>query len=216
MQALKIVDEQVRLMLSFVDEHKLCLPEDFMYKTLEFCSLLLNANESTNLVSKNDSKKLLTRHVSDSLMFAIKRKDSQLKWADIGSGAGFPVIPLCFYFKKMKFFAIESRKKRSEFLEMIKEKLELQNFDVIHGKAETSKLKDMDFVSCRAVGSLEEDFELAKGILKKGGHFLTVKSKRGICEMQEKGNKLLKQASIFDYRLPGEEMEYALVSMAVF
>jgi 16S rRNA (guanine527-N7)-methyltransferase len=211
MQALKIVDEQVRLMLSFVDEHKLCLPEDFLYKTLEFCKLLLEANESTNLVSKKDSKKLLTRHVADSLVFAIKRKDSQFKWADIGSGAGFPVIPLCVYFKNAKFFAIESRKKRSEFLEMVKQKLELQNLDVIHGRAETSNLKGMDFVSCRAVGSLEEDFERAKKLLKKGGHFLALKSKRGIGEMQAKGSKLLKQADIFDYRLPEEEMEYALV-----
>jgi 16S rRNA (guanine527-N7)-methyltransferase len=201
-------------MLSFAKERKLSLPEDFLHKTLEFCKLLLEANESTNLVSKTDSKKLLTRHVADSLMFAINSPfsilNSQLKWADIGSGAGFPVFPLCFYFKEMKFFAIESRKKRSEFLEMVKQKLELQNLDVIHGKAETSNLKDVDFVSCRAVGSLEEDFELAKGILKRGGHFLTVKSKRGICEMQEKGNGLLKRASILYYRLPEEEMEYAL------
>jgi 16S rRNA (guanine527-N7)-methyltransferase len=94
---------------------------------------------------------------------------------------------------------------------LAKQNLNLPNLEVFQGKAENCGLKNMDFVSCRAVGSLEEDFEIAKKILKKGGHFLTVKSKRLIDEMKAKNSKLLKQANIIAYRLPSEEMEYALV-----
>ncbi|MDR3000099.1 MAG: 16S rRNA (guanine(527)-N(7))-methyltransferase RsmG [Fibromonadaceae bacterium] len=220
--------------LSFVKEHNLNLPKNFPDKISEFCELLLEANKTTNLVSKNDEQKLLTRHIADSLIFAAyslltpsrahpalraplshrstrcsRGENSQLLWADIGSGAGFPVIPLCLYFPQIKFFAIECRKKRCEFLNLVKQKLSLQNLEIIQGKAESSGLKNIDIVSCRAVGSLEADFELAKMLLKKGGRFLTLKSKRII----EENSRLLKQAKIWNYRLPQEEMEYALVHL---
>jgi len=186
-------------------------------KIKKFCELIVEANKTTNLVSKNDEQKLLTRHVEDSLMFATlptltpQLSAPDLQWADIGSGAGFPVIPLCLYFPQIKFYATEIRKKRCDFLKFAKQNLDLPNLEIIQGKAENCGLKDMDFVSCRAVGSLDEDYEKAKKILKKGGHFLTVKSKRLIDEMNAENNKLLKQANIIAYRLPDEEMEYALV-----
>jgi 16S rRNA (guanine527-N7)-methyltransferase len=91
------------------------------YKIQKFCELIIEANKTTNLVSKNDEQKLLTRHVEDSLMFAtLPSLDSQLstsnlQWADIGSGAGFPVVPLCLEFPHIKFYATESRKKRRDF-----------------------------------------------------------------------------------------------------
>ncbi|MDR0517926.1 MAG: 16S rRNA (guanine(527)-N(7))-methyltransferase RsmG [Fibromonadaceae bacterium] len=209
------------LLLSFAKENKLDLPENFMDKILEFCELLLEANKGTNLVSKKDSQKLLTRHVADSLVFAVYCLNRGLpinranNWADIGSGAGFPVVPLCLCFKESKFFAIDSRRKRCEFLEAAKQKLNLRNLEVVLGKAESLNFRDMDIVSCRAVGSLEADFERAKMLLKKGGHFLTLKSKRIICEMQAHGSKLLNQAKIFDYKLPNEEMEYALAHITL-
>jgi 16S rRNA (guanine527-N7)-methyltransferase len=193
-----------------VREHNLELPEDFLDKISEFCNLLLEANKATNLVSKNDEKKLLTRHVADSLIFAAYLGNRQWtmdngQWADIGSGAGFPVVPLCIYFPQVKFYAIESRKKRCEFLNMVQQKLNFKNLEIIHSRAETSNLKNMDFVSSRAVGSLEEDFARAKKLLKKGGRFLTLKSKRMVDGLKAK--------NIWHYRLPQEEMEYALVEL---
>ena len=185
-------------------------------KILEYCELILEANKSTNLVSKNDEHKLLTRHVEDSLMFAkYVNITGNETWADIGSGAGFPAIPLCLHLPQVKFYAIENRKKRCEFLKFVKQKLDLQNLEIIQSKAESSGLKNMDFVSCRAVGSLEEDFERAKKILKKGGCFLTAKSKRIIDELRAKNDKLLKRARVWNYRLPQEEMEYALVKISI-
>ncbi|MDR2584191.1 MAG: 16S rRNA (guanine(527)-N(7))-methyltransferase RsmG [Fibromonadaceae bacterium] len=209
------------MLANFAKEHNLILPENFPSKIQEFCKLLLEANKTTNLVSKNDEQKLLTRHVADSLIFAThpvnagSRLIVPLHWTDIGSGAGFPVIPLCLYFPQIKFYATESRKKRCDFLKLVKQNLNLMNLEVIQGKAENCGLKNMDFVSCRAVGSLDEDFEKAKKILKKGGHFLTVKSRRLIDEMKARNNKLLKQAKIMDYRLPGEDMEYIFLNFAI-
>jgi len=215
---------QIDLLLSFAKEHKLELPENFLAKIMEFCELLLEANKNTNLVSKNDEKKLLTRHVADSLIFATtpilnsqlpasgcspadKKCEgvSILNWADIGSGAGFPAIPLSLYFPHTKFFAIECRKKRCEFLNAVQQKLNLQNLEVIQGNVRTLSIPPVDVVSCRAVGGFQEDFELAKRLLKKGGCFMTLKSKRIIDELK------LKRAKILDYRLPQEDMEYALI-----
>jgi len=209
------------MLANFAKEHNLILPENFSSKIQEFCKLLLEANKTTNLVSKNDEQKLLTRHIADSLIFATPitlhspLSTLHLNWTDIGSGAGFPVIPLSLYFPQIKFFATENRKKRCDFLKLAKQNLNLLNLEVIQGKAENCGLKNMNFVSCRAVGSLDEDFERAKKILKKDGHFLTVKSKRLIDEMRAKNNKLLKQANIMDYSLPGEEMEYIFLNFAI-
>jgi 16S rRNA (guanine527-N7)-methyltransferase len=208
------------MLANFAKEHNLVLPENFPSKIQEFCRLLLEANKTTNLVSKNDEQKLLTRHVADSLIFATThnvgaRLIAPLHWADIGSGAGFPVIPLSLYFPQIKFYATECRKKRCDFLKLAKQSLDLPNLEVIQGKAENCGLKNMDFVSCRAVGSLDEDFARAKKILKKGGHFLTVKSKRLLNEMMAKNNKLPKQANIKDYSLPEEEMEYIFLDFTV-
>jgi len=205
------------MLANFTKKHNLILPENFLSKIQEFCKLLLEANKTTNLVSKNDEQKLLTRHVADSLIFATppiinyQLSIINYQWTDIGSGAGFPVIPLSLYFPQIKFYATESRKKRCDFLKQAKQTLDLSNLEVIQGKAENCGLKNMDFVSCRAVGSLDEDFEKAKKILKKGGHFLTVKSKRLVDEMRANNNKLLERASVMDYSLPGEEMGYVLV-----
>jgi len=203
------------MLTNFAKEHNLVLPENFSSKIQEFCKLLLEANKTTNLVSKNDEQKLLTRHVADSLIFATHPVCFATQWADIGSGAGFPVIPLSLYFPQIKFFATETRKKRCEFLKQVKQDLNLLNLEVIQGKAENCGLKNMDIVSCRAVGSLDEDFEKAKKILKKNGHFLTVKSKRLLDEMRAKNNKLLKRAKITGYNLPGEEMEYIFLNFAI-
>jgi 16S rRNA (guanine527-N7)-methyltransferase len=213
------MQKQINLLLSFTKEHGLELPEKFLDKILEFCELLIEANKSTNLVSKNDEKKLLTRHVADSLIFAtfpiLNSQFSILNshWTDIGAGAGFPVIPLCLYFPQTKYFAIECRKKRCEFLNAARQKLDLQNLEIIQSKAEAlpTPLPPVDIVSCRAVGELQEDFERAKKLLKKGGYFLTLKSKRIIDELKAKKGNSLKQAKIWNYRLPGEGMEYALV-----
>lgn len=201
-------------LINFAKEYGLNLTDSFLAKVLEYCSLLLEENKNTNLVSKNDEQKLLTRHVADSLIFAIYLNNNKLettnkKWADIGSGAGFPVVPLCIYFKNAHFFAIEPRNKRCEFLNMAKEKLNLQNLQIIKGKAENCNLKELDFVSCRAVGSLQEDYLRAKNICKKNAHFLTLKSERIINEL--KNDSLLKRSQIFNYSLPQEETEYALV-----
>jgi len=204
------------MLTNFAKEHNLILPENFSSKIQEFCKLLLEANKTTNLVSKNDEQKLLTRHVADSLIFATAHPVSSAnQWTDIGSGAGFPVIPLSLYFPQIKFFATETRKKRCDFLKQVKQDLNLLNLEVIQGKAENCGLKNMDIVSCRAVGSLDEDFEKAKKILKKNGHFLTVKSKRLLDEMKAKNNKLLKRAKITGYNQPGEEMEYIFINFAL-
>jgi 16S rRNA (guanine527-N7)-methyltransferase len=212
------MQKQINLLLSFAKEHELELPEKFLDKIMEFCELLLEANKNTNLVSKNDEKKLLTRHVADSLIFAAyldSATRANITWADIGSGAGFPVIPLCLYFPQTKFFAIECRKKRCEFLDTIQQKLNLQNLEVIQGNVRTllMPLPLVDIVSCRAVGELQQDFECAKRLLKKNGCFLTLKSKRIIDELKAKKDNLLKQAKIWNYRLPEEGMEYVLVNL---
>ncbi|GHV12726.1 ribosomal RNA small subunit methyltransferase G [Fibrobacterales bacterium] len=206
-------NKNIELFRTFAEERGLQIGNEFLEKILEFCELILEENKKQNLVSKNDEGKLLTRHIADSLVFATPTPTPtpQTNWTDIGSGAGFPVVPLALYFPTVSFFAVENRRLRCEFLNEVKRKLNIENLQIVKSSAESSGLQNMDFVSCRAVGSLAEDFNKAKSILKKTGHFLTVKSKRTIDELREKKDPLLSASLVEFYKLPLEENEYALV-----
>jgi len=212
------IPEQISLLTAFAKEHGLVLLQNQLHNFSAFCELLIEANKSTNLISKNDEQKIITRHIADSLMFATPfgcgRDEGRHiglplhhgTWVDIGSGAGFPVIPLCIYLPHIKFYAIEPRKKRCEFLNYVKQKLNLQHLEIVQSRAESAPIPPANIVSCRAVGSLTEDLARAKTILKKGGLFLTVKSKRLIEETPPP-----KGAKILHYNLPGEEQDYVLL-----
>ncbi len=132
---------------------------------------------------------------------------SSIKWADMGAGAGCPVFPLAIAMPEIQFFAVEPRHMRVKFMQMVKEKLHLDNLTVVGKRFETSGLGDLDFISCRALSTFENDWERAQPALKKGGRFVTLKSFNNIVHLENDP-----AVSIQKYTLPLEEQVYALVS----
>jgi 16S rRNA (guanine527-N7)-methyltransferase len=96
---------------------------------------------------------------------------------------------------------------RVEFMNYAKEKLGLKNLTVVGKRFETSGLTDLDFISCRALSTFENDWERAQPALKKGGLFITLKSFNSISHLEND-----KAVNIWKYKLPNEEQDYALVS----
>ena len=200
-----------------------------MDKLYDFADLVVETKQFGNLISAKDSEKFLSRHIADSLVPYIyilderrKTKDergvlssivyqrsvlSSIKWADMGAGAGCPVFPLAIAMPEVQFYAVEPRHMRVEFMNYAKEKLGLKNLTVVGKRFETSGLTDLDFISCRALSTFENDWERAQPALKKGGLFLTLKSFNSISHLENDP-----AVNIWKYKLPNEEQDYALVT----
>lgn len=129
------------------------------------------------------------------------------KWADMGAGAGCPIFPLAIVMPEVEFFAVEPRHMRVEFMNYAKGKLGLKNLTVVGKRFETSGLAYLDFVSCRALSTFENDWERAQPGLKRGGKFITLKSFNNIVHLESNP-----EVHIYKYALPQEEQVYALVT----
>ena len=206
--------EQQNLLNQFLGEHGVKLPEETLGKLYDFANLVVNTKEFGNLISAKDSEKFLSRHIADSLVpyvYMVKEiasaRNDKSRWADMGAGAGCPIFPLAIVMPEVQFYAVEPRHMRVNFMQMVKEKLHLNNLTVVGKRFETSELSDLDFVSCRALSTFENDWERAQPALKKGGTFLTLKSFNNVVHLENDSAVILHK-----YTLPQEEQVYALVT----
>jgi 16S rRNA (guanine527-N7)-methyltransferase len=161
------------------------LPSDLTSKQLEtltqFEKLLKQESRKQNLVSAGDLPFLRTRHSEDSLqLLKLPLEDRPQQWLDMGCGAGFPLIPLAIALPETHFFGVEPRGNRARFLSRIIRELELDvqiMASPIEALQEWPNLKGrMDVVSCRALGSTEDDAARALPFLRPGGRFATLKT----------------------------------------
>ena len=206
--------EQQSLLNQFLQEHGVQLSEDILGKLYDFADLVVETKQFGNLISAKDSEKFLSRHIADSLVPYIyivkeilKAVPAGAKWADMGAGAGCPIFPLAIVMPEVEFFAVEPRNMRVQFMKYAKEKLHLDNLTVVGKRFETSGLAYLDYVSCRALSTFENDWERAQPGLKGGGKFLTLKSFNNIVHLENDP-----AVHIYKYALPQEEQVYALVT----
>ena len=225
--------EQQNLLNQFLRENGVELPGETLGKLYDYADLVVETKQFGNLISAKDSEKFLSRHIADSLVpyIYIRRETrderreniseslsslvcsepasvlSSKRWADMGAGAGCPVFPLAIVMPQVQFYAVEPRNMRVQFMQMAKEKLGLENLTVVGKRFETSGLTDLDFISCRALSTFENDWERARPALKKGGMFLTLKSYNNVAQLESDPAIILHK-----YTLPNEEQVYALVT----
>ena len=202
--------EQQSLLNQFLDEHGVKLSEEVLGKLYDFADLVVETKQFGNLISAKDSEKFLSRHIADSLVpyiYIVKNVQAGAKWADMGAGAGCPIFPLAIVMPEVEFYAVEPRNMRVQFMKYAKEKLHLDNLTVVGKRFETSGLAYLDFVSCRALSTFENDWERAQPGLKRGGIFLTLKSFNNIVHLENNP-----AVHIYKYALPQEEQTYALVT----
>ncbi len=159
--------------LKDLNEHKLSQLEDYMFFTLQ-------ENEKFNLTAHKDIDSFIIKNILDSLLLVkfIDFDISNKTVIDIGSGAGLPGIPLAIFYPNTKFYLLEPIKKRANFIEQVKQKLNLENVTVINGRAEEIfKENDLrfDFATARAVANLSILLELTIPLLKVGGIFMCYK-----------------------------------------
>jgi len=176
-------------------------------KFAKFESLLLEWNEKFNLTAILDHDEITEKHFIDSLLATnfVELKHGRL--LDIGSGAGFPGIPLAIYLPKLKITLLESNGKKVTFLNEVVKQLNLENVTVINGRAEDLKNREYyDFVTARAVKALNILMELTIPFVKVHGALIAYKGRDADAEIIEaksafkKLNCKLKNS--FAYELP--------------
>ena len=159
-----------------------------------YMKLLLDWNEKINLTAITEPKEVITKHFVDSLSITqyINEIDRIL---DIGTGAGFPGIPLKIVLEKNEITLLDSLNKRINFLNEVIEKLELKNIQAIHGRAEEFNKIDgnresYDIVVSRAVAKLNVLLEYMLPFVKLNGRCICMKSADTAEELKEAENAI--------------------------
>lgn len=136
------------------------------YSSLEL--LYKEWNSKINVISRKDIDGLYEKHVLHSLAIAaVFQFEPGMEILDIGTGGGFPGIPLAIYFPEVKFHLADSIAKKLKVVNAVAENLALKNITTQHIRAEEIKNRKFDFVVSRAVAPLKDLWKWSKPLLKK-------------------------------------------------
>lgn len=145
-----------------------------------YCDFLIEYNNYINLTAITDPVEILYKHFIDSILMCkyadLSGKESMI---DVGTGAGFPSVPLKIFLSELKITLLDSLNKRIEFLKKLCDKLEI-DAHFIHGRAEDiakmPEYREKFDISCaRAVANLSTLSELCIPFVKVGGRFISMK-----------------------------------------
>lgn len=174
------------------------ITEDQIDKFHTYYELLVEWNKKMNLTSITEYSEVVRKHFLDSCLL-LKEYDENLfrnkKIIDIGTGAGFPGIPLAILLTDTSFTLVDSLNKRIDFLKIVIEKLELTNVTLYHGRAEDLGKEEFfreqyDYCVSRAVAGLPLLLEYCSPFIVKNGSLLLYKSKKVLKEIEEASNAL--------------------------
>ena len=168
--------------------------EEQIEKFYKYMQLLLEWNEKINLTAITDPKEIILKHFIDSLTILNYIKKGA-KVIDVGTGAGFPGIPLKILRDDINLTLLDSLNKRINFLKLVIDELKLKNVDTIHGRAEEiGKNKryreSFDISFSRAVANLSTLSEYLIPLVKIGGISISMKGAE-IKEEIEKSKKAI-------------------------
>ncbi len=160
---------------------------------LTYYDLLVEKNKVMNLTAITEFDEVMKKHFIDSLsLVKVCDLKGSISVIDVGTGAGFPGVPLKIAFPDLHLTLLDSLNKRVGFLQEVIEKLELQNVQAIHGRAEDFAKPDQmresfDLCVSRAVANLSVLSEYCLPYVKVGGKFISYKSDK--VNMESEGNK---------------------------
>ena len=186
-----------------------------------YIEAFLKQNAVINLISKNDEKFLWEKHIFDSLSIekffqkyfpedkrARGQEDKLFTLLDIGTGGGFPAVPIAITYSNIEVTALDSIRKKLNAIENIKAELGIKNLKTVCERAENIK-GQYDIITSRAVAPLKVILTYAMPLLKKNGYFVAYKSVKTDEEIKDAQKELKKYnakvVDIIKYDLPLEE-----------
>ena len=195
------------LLTDSLKEFHITLTNEQFHQFQNYYELMIEWNSFMNLTAITEMDEVIMKHFVDSVSLIqavpdLAKKDYSL--IDIGTGAGFPGIPLKIVFPDLKITLLDSLNKRVDFLKQVCDKLKINNVTAIHGRAETYGQNEMyrnqfDFVVSRAVAELPILMEYCVPFAKVNGYFVSYKGKKQEEEVKLAENAFHELSAKFDH-----------------
>ena len=196
------------------------LSDEQLNKFETYYEMLIEKNKVMNLTSITEMNDVVMKHFVDSISIKKYIDLSGKKIIDIGTGAGFPGIPLAIVFEDAQFTLMDSLNKRIQFLNEVIEAIELKNVETVHDRAEDLARKEgyrekYNYCVSRAVANMSTLLEYCIPFVKKGGKFISYKSGAVKEELEASVNaqkKLgCKYAECIEFTLPDTDISRTFV-----
>lgn len=195
------------------------LNNDEVQQFYEYMNLLISWNEKINLTAITEPNEIILKHFIDCILIHKYVKDFS-NIIDVGTGAGFPGIPLSIVNNKCKVILMDSLNKRIKFLDEVSNKLNCKNIDTIHARAEAlardkEYRENFDCATSRAVASLNVLLEYMLPFVKVNGYCICMKGSN-IEEEIENAKKAVdilggKIENVITYKLPDSDVGRSVV-----
>jgi 16S rRNA (guanine527-N7)-methyltransferase len=208
-----MITDTVSLLKEGLGELGLTVSDKQISAFLTYLEELKKWNRAYNLTGLKSDREIIIKHFLDSLLFARALPPEALTLADIGSGAGFPGVPIKIMFPHLKIFLVEPTQKKAVFLRHLCSKLQLENVEIMDKRIEEIKELHVDAAVTRALYSVREFINKAKNILNNNGVLILSKGPGLEKELAELSEDQL--AGIFreDIMLPFENAVRHIVSV---
>ncbi|MBR5046918.1 MAG: 16S rRNA (guanine(527)-N(7))-methyltransferase RsmG, partial [Eubacterium sp.] len=188
-----------------------------------FYQMMIEKNKVMNLTAIIEEDEVIRKHFLDSLSCARICDMSRVRsLIDIGTGAGFPGIPLKIAYPHIEMVLVDSLKKRISFLEEVIASLGLENIRAVHGRAEDlardkGYRSRFDLCVSRAVANLSTLTEYCIPFVKVGSYFISYKGQKGKEEIEAAGNCFRRLAcsleQAYEFELEGEDATRLLLKI---
>lgn len=177
----RLCEQTIRLGVALTDEQ--------IGKLDTYARLLVEWNEKMNLTAITEPDEVAVKHFADSLALLSLLPTQSFSLIDVGTGAGFPGVPLKIIRPDMRLTLLDSLNKRLLFLEEVCRTLSLESVTLIHDRAEEAGRKpqlreQFDVATARAVAALPTLCEYCLPLVRVGGRFIAMKGPEGEQEMQ--------------------------------
>ncbi|MEE1305410.1 MAG: 16S rRNA (guanine(527)-N(7))-methyltransferase RsmG [Agathobacter sp.] len=169
------------------------LSEEQILQFEKYFDMLIEKNKVMNLTAITEFDEVIEKHFLDSInLIRVIDLRAEKRIIDLGTGAGFPGIPLKIAFPNLHIVLADSLNKRIKFLKEVIDELSLENIEAVHGRAEDLAQKQeyrekFDYCVSRAVANLSTLSEYCLPFVKMGGQFISYKS--GECEDEINSSK---------------------------
>lgn len=198
--------ERTEFILNEFNKCKIKLSGEQAEKFVKLYEFLVEYNQNVNLTAITDFEEVVIKHFVDSVLpFTMVDIKENSSFIDVGTGAGFPSIPLIIVRPDLRGTLLEALNKRCVFLEKACELVGIEA-SVVHGRAEDyakEKRECFDFATARAVAAMPVLSEYCVPYVKVGGKFIALKSVNEEIEQSERAIKILggKKAEVKDYTI---------------